>query len=373
MKEKLTKILCDSLFYTFDEEDCVSKLNIEKTVDNLLAAGVTVSDMVKQRENDIFVTNKVECKFSELIPGPIGDNLDLYFNKNGWKLERWEEGDKAGYQVFFGKNVQVDNQFEYGFPYLFDKDDVIAFANDFYENKIMVNHTLKNTDDKTLLEEAKKLINNYCLSEFEHEADFRDLYNVGVGYTTITDDEIPIQVSVDLKNNVFKRFLDGYLFELKQYNSLKELINKELKCLDFNELVYVPEDEIAEHIKKTGSLQLTEYGLSLYEHMNDIYQKELKMLGYFEGTCVCEDKITTLEEAAGWYLLTYYQDALYYLGEHYSSVPTGDFYGFKYEDVKSILIKCLDPEKTLDQVISSAESRERKVDSLNKKKDVLEK
>ena len=248
MKEKLTKILCDSLFYTFDEESLEMTLNVEKTVDNLLAAGVTVGEIVKQKENTKM--NKCECKFSELIAGPIGDKLDLHFNKNGWKLERWEEGETSGYQVFFGKNVQVDNQFEYGFPYLFDKEEVIAFAKNFYENKIMKNPSLKDTDDKALLEKAKKLINDYCIAEFDHEAEFSDLYNVGLAYTTLTDDEIPVQVSVDLKNNVFKRFLDSYLFELKQYNSLEELINEELEWLDFSDLVYVPDDEIVEHIKK---------------------------------------------------------------------------------------------------------------------------
>ncbi len=47
MKDTLTKKLCDSLFYTFDEEACVNRLDIEKTVDNLLAAGVTVSPRIE--------------------------------------------------------------------------------------------------------------------------------------------------------------------------------------------------------------------------------------------------------------------------------------------------------------------------------------
>lgn len=42
MEEKLMKILCDSLHYTFDEEACVSTLDLKKTVANLIANGVTV-------------------------------------------------------------------------------------------------------------------------------------------------------------------------------------------------------------------------------------------------------------------------------------------------------------------------------------------
>ena len=42
-----------------------------------------------------------------------------------------------GYQVYFGKGVQVDNLFEYGFPHLYDAEMVISFAEDFYKRHIL--------------------------------------------------------------------------------------------------------------------------------------------------------------------------------------------------------------------------------------------
>lgn len=42
MEEKLMKALCDSLHYSFDEEACVSTLDLQKTVTNLLANHVVV-------------------------------------------------------------------------------------------------------------------------------------------------------------------------------------------------------------------------------------------------------------------------------------------------------------------------------------------
>ena len=36
------KVLCDALHYTFDEEACVSTLDLKKTVANLIANGVTI-------------------------------------------------------------------------------------------------------------------------------------------------------------------------------------------------------------------------------------------------------------------------------------------------------------------------------------------
>lgn len=49
--------------------------------------------------------------------------------------------------------------------------------------------------DTELLEKAKDLINEFCEDEYNEPADFSDLGNVGLAYTTITDEKIPIQVN----------------------------------------------------------------------------------------------------------------------------------------------------------------------------------
>ena len=56
------------------------------------------------------------------------------------------------------------------------------------------------TQDQALLEQAKELIDQFCQEEYDSYADFSDLENVGIAYTTVTDEEIPIQVNVDLVN-----------------------------------------------------------------------------------------------------------------------------------------------------------------------------
>ena len=56
--------------------------------------------------------------FSSLLPPPTGTQLDELFLKRGWQLQRWvSEGGTPGYQIYFGPGVQVDNHYEYGFPY----------------------------------------------------------------------------------------------------------------------------------------------------------------------------------------------------------------------------------------------------------------
>ena len=98
------------------------------------------------------------------------------------------------------------------------------------------------TQDQALLEQAKELIDQFCQEEYDSYADFSDLEKVGIAYTTVTDEEIPIQVNVDLVNYRVERYLDGQFLERRQYESLDELIQNELAELDFDQLTSVDQD-----------------------------------------------------------------------------------------------------------------------------------
>ena len=100
------------------------------------------------------------------------------------------------------------------------------------------------TQDQALLEQAKELIDQFCQEEYDSYADFSDLENVGIAYTTVTDEEIPIQVNVDLVNYRVERYLDGQFLERRQYDSLEALIQNELTDLTFDDLISVSEEEL---------------------------------------------------------------------------------------------------------------------------------
>ncbi|MCD7764430.1 MAG: SNF2-related protein [Lachnospiraceae bacterium] len=95
------------------------------------------------------------------------------------------------------------------------------------------------------LDRAKKLIDEYCLEEFSESADFDDLTNVGLAFTTITDDEIPIQATVDLVGFKLERYLGETLIDVRQYDSLEALIAGELEGLSFDDLTYASDEQIA--------------------------------------------------------------------------------------------------------------------------------
>ena len=67
---------------------------------------------------------------------------------------------------------------------------------------------------ETPLDKAKFFINEFCDAEYEQEADFSDLHNVGLAFTTLTDDELPIQVTADLVD-----FKITYEFDCEVYST----------------------------------------------------------------------------------------------------------------------------------------------------------
>lgn len=94
------------------------------------------------------------------------------------------------------------------------------------------------------LDQAKQLINEFCMSEYDVPADFDDLSRIDVAYTTVGNDGYPLQVYVDLKEYKIERELEERPLDVRQYSSLEELIENELKGMDFQELVAVTEAEI---------------------------------------------------------------------------------------------------------------------------------
>ena len=94
------------------------------------------------------------------------------------------------------------------------------------------------------LDRAKTLIDEFCAYEYASQADFSDLSRVNIAYTTVGDEDIPLQVHVDLEGYKIERELDGKYLDVRQYSSLQELIENELEGLDFQELVAVDEKDI---------------------------------------------------------------------------------------------------------------------------------
>ena len=106
---------------------------------------------------------------------------------------------------------------------------------------------LQGQAEQALMERAKGLISDFCQSEYGSEADFSDPAKIGIAYTTVTDDEIPIQANIDLVNFRLERYLNDEHLETRQYSSLQELVSNELESLDFSDLIHVSDEDVEQH------------------------------------------------------------------------------------------------------------------------------
>ena len=110
---------------------------------------------------------------------------------------------------------------------------------------------------ETPLEKAMRLISDFCKREYGQESDFDNLREIGIGHTTITDAEIPIQINVNLEDFALDRYIEGILVDQRKYDSLTTLIEAELENLDFEDLIYFTDEQLAKaHIYQRDSIQM---------------------------------------------------------------------------------------------------------------------
>ena len=129
----------------------------------------------------------------------------------------------------------------------YDPDTTVAYSTAAALGRA-VNANVRVGDNHSALDLAKNYINDFTVSEYSSEAEFDDLTDVHIAYTTILDEEIPLQISADLESYKLKYYLNDKLYDTEEYQSLEEM-NEDLNNLDFNELVYMVEREDEEKIR----------------------------------------------------------------------------------------------------------------------------
>ena len=103
------------------------------------------------------------------------------------------------------------------------------------------------------LDIAKQHIADYYDREFGELAEFSDLSNISLAYTTDEEHNFPIQVYADLEQYKLIFEYDGNVVRNEQYNTISEMNENALSVLDFNDLVSLSDDEIASVIPTKAS------------------------------------------------------------------------------------------------------------------------
>ena len=104
---------------------------------------------------------------------------------------------------------------------------------------------------KSSLDIAKEIIDEYCREEFERDegADYTNLSEVNMAYTTAEDDKHEIQANVNLVDFRIETLVDGTVIRTEQFDSLEDMTERGLKNLSFDDLVYLSEEEL-ERVEK---------------------------------------------------------------------------------------------------------------------------
>ncbi len=174
---------------------------------------------------------------------------------------------------------RVRERIEYTSPYQFEKDikeenhygvpmQVVLYAD---ENGAVIPHDYIYQLDpplhgtsvilspylerlKSPLDIAKEIIDEYCREEFERDegADYTNLSEVNVAYTTTEDDKHEIQANVNLVDFKIETLVDGTVIRTEQYDSLEDMTERGLKNLSFDDLVYLSEEEL-ERVEKASA------------------------------------------------------------------------------------------------------------------------
>lgn len=205
--------------------------------------------------DDITVAEEKLQTLQKVVDKFFGTDCESAETENGtWKLAI-AEGDKVG-ELFYGGDP-VCGIYNRG-----DKMEIEPYRELSTFPKLLQTAMLEHNPDKpveimdfqrtfeTPLDKAKWLINDFCEAEYREGADFDDLHNVGLAFTTLTDDELPIQVTADLVDFKITHEFDGEVFDTEQFDSIEDMIENGLTELDFSDLVSVPDEVIDRHTSK---------------------------------------------------------------------------------------------------------------------------
>lgn len=102
------------------------------------------------------------------------------------------------------------------------------------------------------IETEKNLINDFVQNEYDSEegADFSDLSNVAVAYTTTEDGQHEIQAYIDLIHKSIVIELDGFEISVDKFYSPAEFVDA-LRNLTFDELTYISDEQLTAFCKNT--------------------------------------------------------------------------------------------------------------------------
>ena len=152
------------------------------------------------------------------------------------------------------KDIKEENTFDVKMAvYLYKDDDGNAIPHDFIDslpNPLqrfeIIDKPLSQSEYDILIGEAKRLIDDFVQEEYgNEEADYSDLSQINVAYTNTEDELHEITADVNLVDFRIETKVDNTVVRTEQYESLGDIVENGLQGLDFSDLVYVSDEQLA--------------------------------------------------------------------------------------------------------------------------------
>lgn len=137
-----------------------------------------------------------------------------------------------------------------------------------------------------LLKRATEILSEYSIREFGTD-DFElpdDLSEINVAYTTTKDEKHELTANVNLVDFRIETKIDDTVVRTEQYDSLQDIVENGLDGMEFDDLIYVSDEELAPFYEE-------------HDELDDVdpvvIRQQLEDAGIVNGELVDEDKLNS--------------------------------------------------------------------------------
>lgn len=138
----------------------------------------------------------------------------------------------------------------------------------------------------SLLKRATEILSEYTIREFGTD-DFElpdDLSEINVAYTTTEDEKHELTANVNLVDFRIETKIDDTVVRTEQYDSLQDIVENGLDGMEFDDLIYVSDEELAPFYEEHDELDDVDPA---------VIRQQLEDAGIVNGELVDEDKLNS--------------------------------------------------------------------------------
>lgn len=213
---------------------------------------------------------------------------------------------------YINANGEIENSIEYTNPTMLEKDikeestfgvkmavylymdtDGNTMPHDFIDrlpNPLqhfeIIDQPQPQSEYDSLLKRATEILSEYTIREFGTD-DFElpdDLSEINVAYTTTEDEKHELTANVNLVDFRIETKIDDTVVRTEQYDSLQDIVEKGLDGMEFDDLIYVSDEELAPFYEKHDELDDVDPA---------VIRQQLEDAGIVNGELVDEDKLNS--------------------------------------------------------------------------------